>query len=77
MPSNVVKSFAKKANMSVSEVEKKWDEAKKKVEKEYPDVKKDSESYYKLVTSITKSMIGLRESFLDKLEESYKELSSS
>lgn len=74
MPSSVVKSFARKTNKSVSEVESKWEEAKKQVDREYPNVKKDSDQYYKLVTSITKSMIGLRESFNDLVDRELDDL---
>lgn len=75
MPSNVVKSFARKTGKSVSEVEDKWEEAKKQVEDEYPNIKKDSDRYYKLVTSITKSMIGLKESFTDIVDRELDDLS--
>ena len=62
MPSDVVKSIAKKAVKSVDEVEDLWDRAKKEVDDQYDDIDKDSDRYWKLVTSITKRMAGLEES---------------
>jgi len=62
MPSNVVKSIAKKADKGVSEVEDLWDRAKQEVNDQYDDIDQDSDRYWKLVTSITKKMAGLKES---------------
>ena len=62
MPSDVVKSIAKRAVKSVGEVEDLWDRAKKEVDDQYDDIDKDSDRYWKLVTSITKRMAGLEES---------------
>ena len=83
MPSNALKGLAKDAGVSLEKAEKKWEEAKKQVKEQYEDVKEDSEQFYKLVTSITKNMLGIKDkqkqegvnmSFEQKLEEEYKHL---
>ena len=73
MPNNVVKSIADEAGISVEKAEKHWDEAKKVVDKEYDDVEKESDQYYKLVTSITKNMVGIKEESVMSFEQKLKE----
>jgi len=69
MPNNIVKSFAKESNKSISEVEKLWDKSKEIVKSEYKDVKEDSAEFYKLVTGVLKKQLGINESqeILDEL----------
>ncbi len=61
MPNNIIKSLATESGKTTEEVEEAWGKAKKKVDEEYPDVKKDSDQYFKLVTTITRSMVGLKQ----------------
>ena len=53
MPSNTIKSFAKKANKTVAEVEKLWKKAKKLAEKE------GQKNNYAYITGILKKMLKL------------------
>jgi len=52
MPSNIVKSVADRCDMSTSEVEEIWNDAKKEAEKQ------GEEENYKYIMGIFKSMIG-------------------
>ena len=61
MPSAVVKSFAKKSDKSVKQVEKLWDEAQAIVKKQNPKIKKSSKKFYPLVVGILKKMLKLNE----------------
>lgn len=61
MPNNVVKSLADKSGKSASEVEDKWEEAKKIAHEEYPDLSEDDDKFWKIVTGITKKMLGIKE----------------
>jgi hypothetical protein len=54
MPNSLVKSFAKKHNMSIEKVEKMWDLAVKKAEEHY---KKEDERFYPYVVGILKRML--------------------
>lgn len=69
MPSNVIKSFAEKSGKSEKEVEALWDEAKEQVNENYTDVEKNSDRYYALVTGILKKMVGLKETFIDLVDD--------
>ena len=51
MPSNIVKSFAKKTDKTETEVEKLWDKAKEIAKKEY-DKAEDDDSFYPIVVGI-------------------------
>lgn len=62
MPSNIVKSFAKKSDKSIKQVEKMWDEAQDIVKKQNPKIKKSSKKYYPLVVGVLKKMLKLNES---------------
>ena len=75
MPSNIVKSFAKKTGKSEAEVEKLWDQAIAAAKKQYPD--KEGDDLFPIVTDILKKMVGLKEStesFEDILKNEYDEL---
>ena len=61
MPSNIVKSFAKRSGKSVDAIEGYWDEAKIVVKKKYPDVEPESDRYFALVTAIVKRMVGIED----------------
>ena len=61
MSNNMIKSFAKKANKSVDEVEKLWDKAKS-ITSEDKDFASDSDEYYAYATGILKKMLKLNES---------------
>jgi hypothetical protein len=58
MPNKVIKSFAKKTNKSIEEIEAKWAKAKSIVSDE---VSENDPSYYARVVAILKKMIGLSE----------------
>lgn len=58
MPSNIVKSYAEKYNLSQSETEKAWDRAKTLTKDQYGDIENsDSEKFYSIVTTIFKNII--------------------
>jgi hypothetical protein len=59
MPSNIVKSFAKKTGKSESEVEKLWDRAKKSAKDQ--GRKETDPKFYNLVTGILKKMLKINE----------------
>ena len=61
MPSGLVKSLAKKANVSVEEVEEKWEKAKSIAKEEYPKITEDSDRFYAVVVGILKNMLGLKD----------------
>ena len=63
MPSNVVKSFAKKAGISLAKAEEKWKEAKNKVKEQYKDLSEKDDRFYALVTAIFKKMVGVEENY--------------
>lgn len=65
MPSNVIKSYAKKAGKSTASVESAWEKAKKAASKTY-DPKKEPEAYWGTVNKITK-----RKLKLDEAEENW------
>lgn len=74
MPSSIVTSFAKKTGKSEKEVERLWHRAKAAAKKSYPEMSTDDEKYYAIVTSILKSMVGLKESFLTLADNELKKL---
>lgn len=57
MPNSTLKAFSKKYNVSVEELEKKWDKAKEIVIDEYGKDENDGDQFYKLATGILKKMI--------------------
>jgi hypothetical protein len=57
MPSNVVKTIAKKSNKTVAAVEKLWDRAKATASKK---MKKSDKNYWGLVTHLTKRFAHLK-----------------
>lgn len=59
MPSDVIKSFAKKSGKSEEEVEKLWKEAKAKAEEQGLE----DEKMYAYATAILKKMVGLDEAY--------------
>jgi hypothetical protein len=61
MPANIVKSFAEKSNMSVSQVEKLWDKAKGIVQDEY-EIKESNDKFYPSVVGVLKKMLSIEES---------------
>jgi len=64
MPVPMIHSLAQKSGKSDAEVEAKWEEAKKQVASEYPDIGKDNDRHWELVASITKKMVGLKETVM-------------
>ncbi len=66
MPSNVVKSYAKKTGKKVGEVEGLWKKAEELVKDEYENVEVGSDRFYKLVNGTVKRML--------KLDEEYQNL---
>lgn len=74
MPANVVAGLAKRSGKSEGEVEKLWDKAKGIAKKEYPDVSDDSDRYFKIVTGIVKSMLGLKEGFVETADKEMEKL---
>lgn len=72
MPTNALKSLADDAGVSMEEAEAAWDKAKAAAKEEYPELSEDDDKFWAIVTSITKKMIGLKESsntsFLDLCE---------
>ena len=68
MPSNTVKSFAKRSGKSIETIERYWDEAQIVVKKQYSDAPVDSDRYYALVVGIVKRMLGIEDMKVEKLE---------
>lgn len=68
MPSNLVKSYAKKTGKSVKAVEAKWKEAKKAVSKTY-DKDENPRAYWGTVNKITRRKLKLEESMKDFVRE--------
>lgn len=58
MPSDVVKSLAKKSGKTVAEVETIWEEAKEETDKKYGRTNK---IYWAYVTSIVKKRLGIKD----------------
>lgn len=61
MPAAMVKSFAQKTGLSVSDVEKKWEKSKELVKKEYPKIKENSDRFFALTVGILKRMLKMKE----------------
>jgi hypothetical protein len=61
MPTRALKGMAKHADVSLAAAEHKWEKAKSIVRQEY-DYSEDDSHFWALVTSITKRMLGLKES---------------
>lgn len=61
MPSNIVKSFAKKSNKSEQEVEELWDKAKSIA------AESGHKEDYDYIVGILKKMLKINESFIDFL----------
>ena len=61
MPNNLIISYSKKTGKSVAELEDSWNSAEKIVKKDYPNIKEGDDSYYKLIVSIFKNMVGVKE----------------
>ena len=77
MPSNVVKSFAKRSGKSVAKIEDYWDEAEIVVKKQYPDVPPESDRYYALITAIVKRMAGIEDKKVETTHEPSKAVTPS
>jgi hypothetical protein len=82
MPTNLINKISKELNISITDAESAWDKAKNIVDKEY-NYSKDNEKYWKLVVSITKKILNLKESsndldnfIVDKLVDDIKEYES-
>ena len=75
MPSNVVKSFAKKTGKKVSDVEKLWDKAEEIVKDNYSNVEVGSSRYYSLVNGTLQRMLKLDEVYtkLKKFNKLYED----
>jgi hypothetical protein len=65
MPANLIKSLAATSGNSITDVEHKWHSAQNIVQKEYK-IDKNNPSFWALVTSITKKMLGMKESITFK-----------
>lgn len=66
MPNNIIKSFAKQSRKSEKEVEKLWKDAIKISEEELGKKEKSfGDREWSYVTGILKSMLGIKESFVD------------
>jgi predicted transcriptional regulator len=73
MPSDTVKSFAKRSGKSIPTIEKYWDEANIVVTKTYPDVEPDSDRFFALVTAIVKRMAGIEDKKVETMvDNTYK-----
>jgi hypothetical protein len=57
MPSSVVKSYAKRAGVSVEKAEKAWEDAKKQADKKF---KEKDEHYWSYVSITTQMKLGIR-----------------
>jgi len=82
MPTNFINKISKELNISIVDAESAWDKAKNIVDKEY-NYSKDNEKYWKLVVSITKKILNIKESsndldnfIVDKLVDDIKEYES-
>ncbi len=64
MPVPMIHSLAQKSGKSDAEVEAKWNQAKEQVAKEYPNIGKDDDRHWALVASITKKMVGIKETVM-------------
>jgi hypothetical protein len=78
MPASIIKSFAKKTGKSVSEIEKKWQEAKKIA------ASMGKKEEYDYIVGILKNILGINESITDiflksgkNFKEFYEEITSS
>jgi len=77
MPSNIIKSFAKKTNKSEAEVEKLWDKAKilAKDTAKKDNIEIDSGRYYAIVTGILKKMLKIDENInISEFDKIYKRI---
>ena len=61
MPSNLVKSFAKKSKKSEEEVDTLFKKSEDIVKKQYKDVEVGSDKFYQLVTGVLKKMLDINE----------------
>jgi len=66
MPSDLVKSYAKKTGKKVSEIDSLWNKAEDIVKDEYDNIEVDSDRFYSLVNGTLKKML--------KLEMAYSRL---
>jgi len=64
MPVPMLKTIADDANVSIAKAEESWNKAKNIVNDEYSYAKSD-DRYWKLVTGITKKMLGVTEALQD------------
>jgi hypothetical protein len=73
MPSDTLKSFAKRSGKSIATIEKYWDEANIVVKKNYEDVDPESERFFALVTAIVKRMAGIEDKKVETMcDNTYK-----
>ncbi len=63
MPSDLVKSYARKTGKKVSEVDKLWNRAEEIIKNDYEDVEVGSDRFYKLVNGTLKRMLKLDEEY--------------
>lgn len=75
MPSNIVKSYAKKTGKKVSEVESLWNRAEEIVKDEYENIEVGSDRYYSLVNGTLKKMLKLEMAYtrLQKFNKMYED----
>ena len=64
MPATVLKSIADKAGVGMDKAEKAWSDAKAAAHKQYPDLSEADDKFWAIVTTITKKMLGVKESFV-------------
>lgn len=65
MPTPYIKKIAKQQSISIDTAESYWARAKKIVDEQYDQYSHDNDKYWQLVTSIFKSMAGVKESVQD------------
>lgn len=80
MPSNVVKSFAKKYGTTTAKAEKKWKEAKAAAKKSYGEPKDDDKKFWGTTTKIFKNKMakhgkkeGMITNFSEYINEHYQD----
>jgi len=62
MPSDLVKAFARRADLSFLEAEKRWKQAKEIAEEETGKTEADGEEFWRYVTGVFKRSMGIMES---------------
>ena len=70
MPNNIIKRFAKKQDISISQMEKYWEKAKK-IAKKKLNLTENDKNFYAVVIGILKNMIGLKEKQEDNFIDSW------